>query len=225
MKKFIKNLPIAGTIAQYIYFKWINPPKPFPGSENYWIERYESGGNSGDGSYNILAEFKAEILNGFIREENIETIIEFGCGDGNQLRLANYKSYIGFDVSLKAISMCKNIFAGDCTKKFILMKDYNEETAHLTISLDVIFHLIEDIIFNEYMHRLFDSAERFVIIYSSNICYRPDEGVHIKHRKFTQWIEENRSQWQLRSFIPNRHPFKGDTNSGSFADFYIYEKA
>ena len=35
-------------------------------SHEYWEKRYASGGNSGAGSYNYLAEFKAEILNNFV---------------------------------------------------------------------------------------------------------------------------------------------------------------
>jgi hypothetical protein len=68
MKQIIKNIPIIGPVARRIYRIWINPPKPFQGSESYWKTRYEAGGNSGDGSYNHLAEFKAEILNAFVSE-------------------------------------------------------------------------------------------------------------------------------------------------------------
>ena len=33
--------------------------KPFQNSDDYWKNRYDDGGNSGGGSYGILAEFKA----------------------------------------------------------------------------------------------------------------------------------------------------------------------
>ena len=55
-------------------------------SSKYWNERYKHGGNSGDGSYGHLAEYKAEIINDFIEENQIHNIIEFGSGDGNQLK-------------------------------------------------------------------------------------------------------------------------------------------
>ena len=42
-------------------------------SREYWEKRYASGGNSGAGSYNYLAEFKAEILNNFVTENNINS--------------------------------------------------------------------------------------------------------------------------------------------------------
>ena len=54
-------------------------------SKEYWETRYKSGGNSGVGSYTKFAEFKASFVNLLIKKYNIESIIEFGVGDGNQL--------------------------------------------------------------------------------------------------------------------------------------------
>ena len=115
-------------------------------SKSYWENRYRKGGNSGSGSYNHLAKFKASILNSFIIKNHINTIIEFGSGDCNQLSLANYKNYIGYDVSQTAIKICKKKFKNDKTKTFIHLNDNfkNNKKADLSISLEVIFHLIED---------------------------------------------------------------------------------
>lgn len=44
------------------------------------------GGTSGAGSYGVLAEFKAEVINSLLLEHSILTAIEFGCGDGSQLK-------------------------------------------------------------------------------------------------------------------------------------------
>ena len=159
MKEFIKKMPVIGSLARKINRKLFYKPRPFSGSKNFWEHKYDSGGNSGPGSYNQLANFKAEILNHIVKDNKILKVIEYGCGDGNQLRLAEYPSYIGFDVSQKAISLCEENFLNDQTKIFKLMSQYNGETAELTLSLDVIFHLIEDDIFYCYMKRLFDSSE------------------------------------------------------------------
>ena len=226
MKKILKRIPIAGPLTRCIYRTVQNFKSPFPGSMDYWRQRYESGYNSGIGSYGKFAEFKAEILNNFVRDNNIETVIEYGCGDGNQLKLAEYPSYIGFDVSPEAISRCNRIFSEDDTKKFILMHEYTGETAELTISLDVIYHLIEDDVFNSYMERLFSSSKSFVIIYSSDTDDNQDNQVsHVKHRKFSEWIDKNQPKRKLLRRIPNKYPYQKDANEGSFADFYIYAKA
>ena len=53
----------------------------------YWKRRYDNGGNSGAGSYNRLAKFKAEIINGFVKSHMIKTVIEWGCGDGRSITI------------------------------------------------------------------------------------------------------------------------------------------
>jgi len=199
--------------------------RPFPGSEEYWKQRYKAGGTSGDGSYNRLAEFKAEVLNSFVSNNKIQTVIEYGCGDGNQLKLATYPSYIGFDISAEAISQCEVLFSDDATKTFNLNQDYAGQSAQLTLSLDVIYHLIEDDVFSAYMKRLFDSSSEFVIIYSSDTDKQNSkQAPHVKHRMFSKWVEENRLEWQLCRYIPNKYPITSDGQSGSFSDFYIYKK-
>lgn len=200
---------------------------PFRGSEIYWRERYSAGGTSGPGSYNHLAMFKAEVLNAFVTDEQIASIIEFGCGDGNQLSLAQYPAYLGLDVSPAAIDQCRERFAGDKTKQFKLIADYADEQAELAISLDVIYHLVEDDVFEMYMRRLFRAATRYVMIYSSDTDQMISRtSPYIKHRQFSKWIAANAPQWQLVKTIPNRYPWDGhDAKTTSFADFFIYRLA
>jgi len=225
MKNFIKNTPILRSIARIIYFTFIAPFKSFPGSKDYWERRYKTGGTSGAGSYHKFAEFKSQIINDFVRNNQIEMIIEYGCGDGNQLSFSKYPSYIGFDVSPKIISLCEKIFSNDASKTFKLMDEYAYETAQLTLSLDVVYHLVENDIFFAYMKRLFDSSTKFVIIYSSNTDEQSRlQAAYVKHRKFSNWIEQYKPDWNLIKYIPNRYPHAYDDLSGSFADFYIYEK-
>ena len=197
----------------------------FKGSEKYWKDRYKKGGTSGSGSYGYLAEFKAEFLNNFVRDYNVQSVIEFGCGDGNQLSLARYPSYIGFDISPESIKRCSDLFMNDKSKKFRLADKYANETAELTLSLDVIFHLTEDHVYQEYMNKVFNSSTRYVIIYSSNVEHPPmwKQWPHVRHRMFTQWVEKNKPQWKLSHHIPNKYPFDG-TEKTSFSDFYVFQR-
>ncbi|MEX1212747.1 MAG: class I SAM-dependent methyltransferase [Balneolaceae bacterium] len=199
------------------YYANIELFNSFPGSIEYWDQRYTLGGTSGVGSYGEFSEFKATTINGVIQEENITSVIEYGCGDGNQLTLLNCPAYIGFDVSEKAIAHCKQLFSDDETKTFKLMKNYDGESAELTLSLDVIYHIIEDDLFHDYMTRLFESALRFVIIYSSNTDKQKSfQMTHVKHRKFTDWIKKYQPDWIEKSYIP--------TKNKTFADFYVFQK-
>lgn len=222
-KELIKNIPILGDLASDLRQR-LGRSKSLRNSADYWEARYASGGHSGVGSYNKFADFKAEIINRFVGEERIQSVIEFGCGDGNQLTLARYPEYTGYDVSATAVAMCREGFAADSTKAFRVTSEYAGEKAELALSLDVVFHLVEDSVFANYMRRLFDASLRYVIIYSSDTDDNErHEGPHVRHRKFTRWVGDNLQQWKLVQHIPNRYPYRGDYTQGSFAEFFIYE--
>lgn len=194
-------------------------------SAKYWEQRYASGGNSGVGSYNDFAKFKAKVLNQFVVDNDISNVIEFGCGDGNQLSYSNYINYVGLDVSSNAVDICKNKFSNDDSKSFFLVNERPSIKFDLSLSLDVIYHLIEDDIFEKYMVELFDSSSKFVIVYSSNYNDNSDVNVsHVKHRKFTDFIDKNIIGWELVDMINNIYPYHGDYLKGSFSDFYIFRK-
>lgn len=97
LKDIIKRIHLLNNIAEIIYFSLIKIR--FPGSKEYWEERYKGEGTSGLGSYGKFAEFKAEIINSFVKDNKINSVIDFGCGDGNQLSLFEIPYYIGLDVS------------------------------------------------------------------------------------------------------------------------------
>lgn len=198
--------------------------KKFNGSRNYWEERYKAAKTSGSGSYGRLAEFKAEVLNKFVEQHQILAVIELGCGDGNQLGLAHYPNYRGYDVSQTAIKFCLRKFKEDRSKEFYLMNKINKRTrkADLVISLDVIYHLIEDKVFDNYMRQLFAISSKYVIIYSSN--YDDHFAPHVKCRKFTDWVDLHvGSSWRLIEKIENKYPFEAnDPDNTSISDFYIY---
>jgi SAM-dependent methyltransferase len=229
LKHTLRSIPVAGPAARKVWL-WVKL-KLFPGSGNYWESRYVAGDTSGCGSYGRLAEFKAETVNRFVDDNTIQSVIEFGCGDGNQLSLARYPKYIGLDVSPTALKLCAARFAGDPTKRFLPYegKTFDNELSsvrsELALSLDVVYHLVEDEVFNDYMRRLFCSAERFVIIYSSNTDEnsKPPEP-HIRHRRFTSWIDANQPDWTLVRHIPNPFPYQGDFTTESFADVFVYGK-
>jgi hypothetical protein len=223
LKEFVKNIPVVSDLARSLHRR-MRPPIPFRNSADYWETRYASGGHSGVGSYSKLAEFKAEMLNEFVQAHRIQTVIEFGCGDGNQFALARYPRYTGYDVSATAIAMCRKRFAAEPTKAFRMTSEYTGETAELALSLDVIYHLVEDRVFESYMRRLFGASERYVIIYSSDTDENVGcEGTHVWHRRFTRWVGDNLPQSKLIRHIPNRYPYCGDFKQRSFAEFFIYD--
>ncbi|MHA7987746.1 class I SAM-dependent methyltransferase [Rathayibacter sp. CAU 1779] len=220
-KSIARHVPGAKRIHES-FLSW-RSQRDFSTSGDYWERRYTNGGNSGAGSYGQLAEHKAEVLNEFVSDHDIHNVIELGVGDGHQLSLARYPSYVGFDVSSEAVRICRERFADDATKRFLLLDDYTEDRAELTLSLDVIYHLVEDDVFDAHMRLLFDSSTRYVAIYASNYESKTSTA-HVRHREFTRWIGEHRPDWTLERCIKNPFPYDPtDNGGGSFADFYFYE--
>lgn len=224
IKKAIKSVPAFQRLIVNIKSA-LGKQKYIENSRKYWIDRYDAGGNSGPGSYDKLALFKGEILNDFVLRNQIKTVVEFGCGDGNQLSYLKFPKYIGYDVSPGALKLCEKKFKNDSSKTFKLIEDFRPENADLALSLDVIFHLIEESTFKEYMEKLFKASNKYVIIYSSNSAeYNLSTAPHVKHRKFTKWIKANRADFNLLKVIPNKYPYTGNYLDSSFADFYVFGK-
>ena len=189
----------------------------------FWDTHYADGGNSGTGSYGRLAQFKADVLNRLIVRHGISSAIELGCGDGNQVSLIRYPSYLGLDTSPTAIDLCRERFASDPAKRFRSYRsgDAIRERAELAVSLDVIYHLLEDTVYEQYMLDLFSVATRFVAIYSSD-SEGAAEWPEVRHRRFSKWVSRHEPGWRLVRHIPNRFPYVyGDVES-SWSDFYIF---
>ncbi|MED3875751.1 methyltransferase domain-containing protein [Lysinibacillus capsici] len=190
-------------------------------SKKYWEDRYTDGGNSGAGSYDKLAEYKADIINNFIKKKKIIDVIEWGCGDGNQLGKLSIVNYTGYDVSKTVVRMCKEKYLNDSSKKFIHFdgnKLILDEKAEMSLSLDVIYHLIEDDVFESYLYNLFSNSKKYICIYSSN--FNRFHAAHVKDRVFTDYVKRLFPEWRLMEIIEN--PLKNQEPTDS--DFYFYEK-
>lgn len=196
----------------------------YTGSARFWEDNYAQGATSGAGSYGTLAEGKSRFLNKLVHERTVSSVIEFGCGDGNQLSLASYPRYIGLDVSKTAVSLCQRRFADDPTKSFYLYDGacFTDRaklfTADLALSLDVVYHLTEDVVFDSYLTHLFAAAQRLVVVYSTNTEIGRT-APHVRHRHFTPWVQENCPGWALTKVT------RGPSSEPARADFHVYERA
>jgi len=193
----------------------------YNGSARYWEDSYARGANSGSGSYGSLGLGKSRFLNDLVRRHEVASVIEFGCGDGNQLSLAQYPGYIGLDVSRTAISHCQQRFRDDPAKSFFLYDGtcFTDRAgvfaADLALSLDVIYHLTEDEVFETYLRHVFAAGQRLVVIYSTN---RELGGTapHVRHRNFTPWVEAHCPGWTLAEVS------EGPNDGLARADFFVY---
>lgn len=188
----------------------------------YWEQRYRAGGTSGVGSYGHLAAFKAAVINGFVKDNRIADVLDMGCGDGNLLSMLDLPAYVGVDVSDAALARCAERFPD---RKFV-SEDALEASSRsdLVLSIDVIFHLVEDGVFARYIHALFAHARRFVLIHSSNVD-AAWSSPHVRHRRFTEHVADCRPEWRLLAHLPNPYPFDPERpEDTTFADFFIYAR-
>jgi SAM-dependent methyltransferase len=192
-------------------------------SGDYWELRYRAGGTSGMGSAGRLARFKAGVINRFIAANGIRDVIDLGCGDASQLALLELPAdYVGVDVSPTALARCATRFPD---RRFVTPDALRTVSpAELTLSLDVIYHLVEDHVFTATMRTLFAWATRFVVIYASNMD-ADWPAAHVRHRRFTDHIAATEPEWRLLAHLPNPYPYDpACPDDTSFADFFIYSR-
>ena len=191
----------------------------------YWKQRYRGGGNSGAGSYGRLACYKVDFINAFTRENNVLDLLDLGCGDGSVMQRLKVPRYVGVDISETALAHCRALALNDPSRQFYLRSELRgSRRAAMTLSMDVIFHLTDDEGFAEYMETLFQLANRFVVIYASN-ADATWNSCHVRHRRFTDYVQENLPAWRLAAHCPNPYPFKPDLpDDTSFADFFVFTR-
>ena len=144
--------------------------------------------------------------------------------------LAEYPQYIGLDISSQAVKLSSKIFSEDSTKNFFVYDPNQFETnqknfsAELVLSLDVIYHLVEDHVYRKYLTNVFSSAKKFVVIYSTN---EEVPGIlhsrHVRHRRFTCDVEKWFPDWQLKDTIKNNQPKNKSKINEPSIDFFIFQ--
>lgn len=188
-------------------------------SEQYWKNRYENGGDSGAGSRGFLAQYKGEFISEFIAENGIKELFEYGCGDGFQLRLICCEKKYAYDISEVARESCKEL-----NPDVIISDFFDREPFELSLSLDVIYHLIEDEIFDEYMNELCASSGKYIIIYAPNataeqLGFKPSQ--HVKPRFFID--HKALKPFELIGHYPNLFP-STNHEQGSFSEWWIFKR-
>ena len=224
--RILRPLPFYPKLRRLIRMPWDGVK--FESSEQYWQERYSRGGNSGEGSYGALADYKAKFINDFASEKNIGSAIEFGCGDGNQLQKFAFDRYIGIDVSSKCIDAAREKFSRPGWS-FHTVAEYEREplTSELGLSLDVIYHLTEDETYHAYLDRLFAAASDYVLVYTSNFVYFDPAVPHVRHRALIDDVQARIEGWKFVETFDNPfgRPHDDRSTYGSWADFHLFERS
>lgn len=189
----------------------------------YWDRRYREGRTSGAGSEGEEGRYKAQYVNDFIRAHDIIHVIDWGCGDGQVLELLRvgpmhnpYVGYTGIDVSPTILERNRKLF-----REFTFaspdeaLVPGREWTADLALSMDVLFHLPDDDDYFAYLNNLFNSATRFVLIYSTNHA-GGRTARHVLRREFTPDVSKHFPEWNLKTV---ETPLRA-----GLASFFVYER-
>lgn len=207
-------------------WRWPWSGTAFTSSGAYWQRRYRRGGTSGAGSYGRLAAYKAGVVNGLVQERGIRSVVEFGSGDGNQAALFTFPDYTGVDLVPQVVAAARARFAARPGWRFLTTAEDAAEAGsyELALSLDVIYHLVEDAVYDAYMRRLCAAAGRYLLVYASDRDDSATGTAHVRHRAYSRWIAAHAPE--LRPLRDWQHPYPmtpdSDPRQTSFAAFRLF---
>lgn len=181
--------------------------RSFPGSARYWERRYLAGmRGAGRGSAGMAFKDKLATVDRVIRATKSLTVLDLGCGPeafGNYLH--NVGTYLGIDVSHEAVrtSQAKRSVPGRRYQDLPSFGPLGE--FDLVLSLEVIFHLVEDHVYHRYMSHLTESSTGYLLIQSTDREEDRFHGSHYRDRPFRDWIETHAPRWRLESSWTSPH--------------------
>tara|TARA_R110000772_G_scaffold40132_14_gene94001 strand:- start:618 stop:899 length:282 start_codon:yes stop_codon:yes gene_type:complete len=89
----------------------------------------------------------------------------------------------------------------------------------------VIYHLIEDEIYDAYLANLFEASSRYTLIYASNFEHFSPELPHVRHRQFGRDVADRFPEWELVEAFDNPYAKPHSSKEyGSFAKFFLFRK-
>ena len=201
-------------------------------SEEYWKQRYSEyssrlfKGASGNGRLPFRVNYKSKVLNEIIVKYKISSIIDFGCGDGILASKLHIDRYDGLEIDESLVDELSRQFQSKPNYNFSTkIKSTWPERHDLALSVDVIFHLLEDDVYRSYMFQLFSGKSDYVVIRSSN---HEELGMgrngHIRHRNFSEFVSKNFGQYNLiAKYGPRRKRFYLSISDRDF--FFVYRNS
>lgn len=191
-------------------------------SAEYWKDRLQTIGDAGAGSGGPMRLFKIDTINDFIRENRVQSVLDFGYGDCRVSAFIRSKIYTGVDITDKFAFMAGMFIAEHTT---LLRSPFDIDIPapphELVICLDVLFHILPHEI--EYLHKTLDNiykySNRHIIIYAQD-SRQPYHahligGVHVCNSPWRQYLEQMPIVLE-KQIAPHGQP--------TSSQFFIYRK-
>lgn len=178
----------------------------------YWDARYRERASQVDVGER---RYKARYVNQMLSQHEIGSVIDWGCGNGDQLAHIplGETHYVGTDISMEAIRQSRERFPG---RYFIHRPKLRlTEKAEAGLSLEVIPHQVTEIALVSHLDDLFGRASRLVVIFSTNMDTE-QLAIHVRHHWFTPIVAIRYPEWRMLDGGNGRE-------FGSLRAFYAYE--
>lgn len=133
---------------------------------NYWDQRYCKGGISGEGSIGDYRDWKWHIIKKYTDKlENLNSVIDIGCGDLSFWEGKTCKKYIGMDVSKTIIE--KNIVKKPEWTFFCNSADIRKDIkSNCVFCFDILFHIMDDNTYEKILKNVISYSQNMIFIYT-----------------------------------------------------------
>lgn len=182
---------------------------------SYWERRYARGGNSGAGSRGREADYKAERVSQILGRYRIRSLLDLGAGDGYvaaRLLLGDCH-YLGVEPSDSARALAR--IAAPHLEFVPSIPARPAPGFDCCLSMDVVFHLLDDAQTAAYFAELFGWSDRYVLIYGTCAPSPRPTAPHVRHHDWRPFVP--REFKPLPITIP---PPRGT----DFKTFYLLER-
>ena len=161
---------------------------------------------SGFGSHNItcMTNFLS-FINNFIKENNVHSILDFGCGDFNIGRNIKVDMYYGTDIYDELINYNLEHFE-DNTHKFIFNDEsyVNLPSTDLIIIKEVLQHL-DNYKIKEILDHLINITNRYILIIDSSLTENIENNINYNSYNINELILSK--EISKYNFHPDKDPF------------------
>lgn len=133
---------------------------------NYWNERYSSGGTSGDGSIGDCRKYKWSIIERYVPDILNSSVIDVACGDLSFWEGKDCKDYVGIDASNVIIEKNKENrkkWAFHCMRSGEYIRGLK---SNVVFCFDVLFHIMDDLEYYNTLKNLAKYSDNYIFVYT-----------------------------------------------------------
>jgi len=153
-----------------------------------------------------------------INKYDLKSISDVGCGECTLLPyLQGIRKYYGYDISPAVLSKVSKNAQDGFSKEFILLTNNTKiVSSDLVLSLEVIFHQVNDDEYLDYMRKLVNSNGEYLLILTMNEGILKTNHIknrHIKYRDISKFMDSTNYS------LVEKFPFTERTST-----YYLYKK-